>query len=259
MVLFIFYLGFMRKTGGFSLYRGNVVRWNVLIQFSLMSLTGIGIIWLAVADLYKCRDSKSLLLLLWVLGTFFFAGFVNWTVNERSILPMAPAVGILLARAIDRQGKTGRQIKGWQVSWPLIPATIVALSVCWADYTLAGTAREAAKTIHETYKNQPVVLWFQGHWGFQYYMQAHDGRALDFISSRPVTGDIMVMPTNNTNVKPLSADSISPGRFFVFTPCRWLSTMCPSLGASFYTDVLGPLPFAFGRVPAEKYDVFVVR
>jgi hypothetical protein len=260
MVLFLFSLGLVGRISDFSIRHGSVVRWDVLIQIGLMSLAGVGIIGLAVADLYKCRDCKSLLLFLWVLGTFFFAGFVNWTINGRSILPMAPAVGILLVRAIDRQGETGRQIRAWRVRWPLILAAIVALSVCWADYTLAGTAREAAKTIHETYKDrQPVVVWFQGHWGFQYYMEAHNAKALNVENSRPVIGDIIVIPMNNTNLMPLPEDRVFPTMVFKFIPCRWLSTMNALFGAGFYSNIWGPLPFAFGRVPVEVYYIVVVK
>jgi hypothetical protein len=221
-----------------------------------MLLAGVGVVWLAVADLYKCRDCKSFLLFLWVLGTFFFAGFANWTVNGRSILPMAPAVGILLARAIDRQGETARRTRNWRIGWPLIPAAIVALSVCWADYTLAGTARDAAKTIHNAYRYRPNFVWFQGHWGFQYYMEAYGGRALDIKDSKPLTGDIIVLPMNNSNVVPLPEDRTFPLTVFEFIPCRWLSTMNLLSGTGFYCS-WGPLPFAFGRVPAEEYHVFV--
>lgn len=260
MVLFLFSLGLVGRIGNFPVRYDNMLRWDILLQFGLMLLGGVCIIWLTAADLYKCRDCKSFLLFLWVLGTFFFAGFVNWTVNGRSILPMAPAMGILLARTIDRQGETARQTRFWRIGWPLIPAVIIALSVCWADYTLAGTARDAAKTIHETYKNrQPVVVWFQGHWGFQYYMEAHNAKALDLENSRPAIGDVIVFPVNNTNLKPPPKDRIFPVLVFKFMPCRWLSTMNARFGAGFYSSIWGPLPFAFGRIPAEEYYIFAVR
>jgi 4-amino-4-deoxy-L-arabinose transferase-like glycosyltransferase len=260
MVLFLFSLGLLGRIGNFPVRYGSVVRWDILIQFGLMLLAGVGIIWLTVADLYNYRDCKSLLLFLWVLGTFFFAGFVNWTVNERSILPVAPVVGILLVRVFDRQGETSRQIKGWRVKWPLILTAIVALSVCWADYTLAGTARDAAKTIHKAYRNRPNVVWFQGHWGFQYYMEFYDGgRALDFKNSRPLIGDIIVIPINNTNLEPLPKDRAFLVQAFEFVPCRWLSTINTPLGAGFYSSRWGPLPFALGLVPVEKHCVFVVK
>jgi hypothetical protein len=35
----------------------------------------------------------------------------------------------------------------------------------------------------------------------------------------------------------------------------WISTMSQALGAGFYSDQRGPLPFAIGRVPVEKYYI----
>jgi hypothetical protein len=260
MVVLIFSLGLVGEISNTIIRSGSRVRWDILLQFGLMSLGGVCIIWIVAADLYKCRDCKSLLLFLWVFGTFVFASFVNWAVNVRSILPIAPAVGILLVRRIDRQGKTARRMVGWRVSWPLILAVIITMSVCWADYTLAGTARDAAKTICKTYMNrQPVVVWFQGHWGFQYYMEARGAKAQDFDNSRPVTGNVIVVPMYNTNQKLLPEDDMSLVWVFDFIPCRWLSTMNPLLGAGFYSGVKRPLPFAFGGVPAEKYGVFAVK
>ncbi|MDD5063198.1 MAG: glycosyltransferase family 39 protein [Phycisphaerae bacterium] len=263
MVVLVFSLGLVGEISNVIVRLGNRVRWDLLLQFGLMSLGGVYIIWIAAADLYKCRDCKSLLLFLWVLGTFVFASFVNWTVNGRSILPMVPAVGILLGRRIDRinrQGKTARRMAGWRVSWPLIPAVIIALFVCWADYTLAGTARDAVKKIYKMYENrQPTTIWFQGHWGFQYYMEARDAKAQDFNDSKLVTGDVIVVPMNNTDLKPLSVDKMFLVEVFEFMPCRWLSTMDPLLGAGFYVGIKRPLPFSFGRVSAEKYGIFVVK
>jgi hypothetical protein len=260
MVLFIFSLGFAGRIGNFPIRRDSMVRWDIIIQFSMMSLAGLGIILLAVADLYKCRDCKSLLLFLWVLGTFLFAGFINWAVNERSILPMTPAVGILLGRAIDRQSKTARWMAGWRISWPLIPAVIIAMSVCWADYTLAGTAREAAKAIHRIYKERPNVVWFQGHWGFQYYMEANNAKPFDYKNSRPDIGDILVAPLNNTYGVPLREERMFVVQGLRFIPCRWLSTVNPPLGADFYSSAYwGPMPFAFGRTLAEDYCIFAVK
>lgn len=257
VVLFIFSLSLVGTISNLPVRYDNVV----LLQFGLMTLGGIGVIWLAVADFYKSRDCKSFLLFLWVLGTVLFASFVNWTVNGRSILPMTPAVGILLGRMIDRRGKTARQIAGWRIGWPLIPTAIIALSVCWADYTLAGTAKQAAKTIHETYMSrQSAVVSFQGHWGFQYYMEAHNAKPLDYMNSKPNIGDIIIVPLNNTHQWLLREDRTSLLQVLELTPCRWLSTMNPLLGAGFYgSEFYGPLPFAFGRVPVEKYYIFVVK
>ncbi len=75
--------------------------WVIIsIQLILFIAGGISTLALAIADYRRERDADSLLLLLWVVGTFWFTAYLNWTVNARSILPMVPAIGILLARRL---------------------------------------------------------------------------------------------------------------------------------------------------------------
>jgi hypothetical protein len=77
-------------------------RMLVELQVVFWAAGGIGVLALAGADVFRRRDACSWLLALWVFGTFLFTAFFNWTVNGRSLLPMAPAVGILIARRLER-------------------------------------------------------------------------------------------------------------------------------------------------------------
>ena len=51
------------------------------IQLALWGTAGISLIALAALDFYRQRDSESLFLFTWIIGTFLFAGFINWTMN----------------------------------------------------------------------------------------------------------------------------------------------------------------------------------
>lgn len=259
MVLLIFGLTFEERVGTICIRDVGGIRWGFLIQIGLMSITGFSILVLTVADFWRCRDAESLLLLLWVVGTFVFAGFVNWTTNARSILPMVPAAGILLMRRIDHFCKAGQQQRGpWRVAWPLVPAAFAALLVCHADYRLANTARDAARIIQSRAENQNFNRWFGGHWGFQYYMEAAGGMALDFKYSEPELGDIIIFPLNNTCIEPLSKIKVPPTRKVRVGPRWWLATMNPWLGAGFYAGEWGPLPFIIGTVEPEEYHCYIV-
>ena len=53
-------------------------------------------------------------------------------------------------------------------------------------------------------------------------------------------------------VRPLGTVSLQP--------CPWLSTNHSAVRASFYVEQLyGPLPYAFGAVPGEDYQVFLLQ
>ena len=258
-ILFIFALTFSEKAGRFSVHDVDGVRWSFLIQLSLLAAGGVSLLGLAGADFRKHQNAESLLLLLWVLGTFIFASFINWVVNARSILPMVPAAGILLVRRIGQHSDGGRWAGSLRRVWLLVPAAVLALLVSWADYTWAGTARSAATAIHERFENSDGNVWFQGHWGFQYYMEAVKGKALDFKHSKPAQGDIIIIPSNNCFTRRLPEKMVRLSEVFEFAPYRWLATMNRSLDAGFYIDARGPLPFAIGPVGPEEYHAFIVK
>ena len=232
-----------------STYAGSPARLGIALQWSLLLLGGLWVLALPLLDWKHHRNSDSLLLLLWVFGTFLFC-VLNWTINARSILPMVPAVAILLLRRIDTVAASAR------LTWCFATAAFLSLLVSLADYQLANAARAAAMTIKEQFGNSSATtVWFQGHWGFQYYAQANGLRAFDSMHSQVRPGDVMVLPFNNTNLIPIpkeKAERLTVIELPVF-PC--VSTMSKAIGAGFYMDILGPLPFAFGAVSAEKYYI----
>jgi len=258
LALLIAMLISMGEVGKLCLRNADGIRWGLVIQLALFVGAGINVLALAASDLGKQRDASSLLLFLWIFGTFLFASFINWTVNARTIFPMAPAIGIIVMRRLDQNVGPGQSFSIRNGVWPLIPAALIALSVTWADASLANCQRSAARMIHAEFNDYPRTLWFQGHWGFQYYMESLGGKALDFNNSLLQKGDIIVVPVNNTNIRPLRREICVFAGKRQLMPCRWLGTMQTRLGAGFYADVWGPLPFAVGAVPPEEYLFFLV-
>ena len=232
--------------------------WLFLIQFFLFLCSAAFVVILIVADARTGRDTDSLLLFVWMMGTVVFACFLNWTVNGRSILPMAPAFGIMAARRMARMNTAGRDTAHRLFLLPVVLALIISLAVTRADYRLANTARIAALEIHDAFKSDPGSLWFQGHWGFQYYMERLGGKAMDFMQSKVQPGDIVIMPLNNTNLKPLLPDRVLMMREFQFDPGGFLTTMNISAGAGFYMDIRGPMAYALAYDTVEKYGAFRV-
>jgi hypothetical protein len=173
-------------------------------------------------------------------------------VNGRSVLPIVPAVGILLMRRVEQ----GKQAKSRYVACALVLAAIFSLLVTWSDYRYANTARTAATEISERYGGEPRTIWFQGHWGFQYYMESLGGKAAGYGAPPPEINDIVVIPSNNCVAFPAPEGTSS----FDTIELRSgpLGIMDQGLGAGFYSDVWGPLPFAIGSVSPERYDVYLV-
>lgn len=237
------------------------------VQLMLAVSGGLCLLGLVITEVGKWRDPDAILLVGWVAGTFVFAVFLNWTMNARSILPMVPAAGILVARQLDRRAPSARWWP-WP-GWPLVPALMLALAVATADYQMADSAATAARQLQEEFGRRRGGVWFEGHWGFQYYLQRLGGRAVDFEHfPRVWQQGALFLPRNSTYV--LSLDPKQPfgihERYIEgikkvqFRACPWAATMHPAMHAGFYScSQEEHLPFTFGPAPPEEYYVMVLR
>jgi hypothetical protein len=76
----------------------------------------------------------------------------------------------------------------------LVPAAVITLLVATANYQQAGTGRTAARDIAAKYKSASQQLCFEGHGGFQYYMERMAAQPLDIEKTSLQPGDIVVVP-----------------------------------------------------------------
>ncbi|MGA9043013.1 MAG: glycosyltransferase family 39 protein [Terriglobales bacterium] len=230
-----------------------------IVQLIIFIAGGISILGLAFSDLWKRRDAESLLLASWVLGTLFFAAFLNWTINARSVLPLIPAVGILLARRLD--SKTFPVLIKFPrlLIVPLVISGALSLAAASADTELANSARNAADFIHSQSPGGFANTFFEGHWGFQYYMQVYGAQPVDVRTFRFTPGVVIVIPENNTNIFGVPAGIPALQQVVEIKTNPWISTMQPKVGAGFYASVWGPLTFAFGEVPPELYHLVTLQ
>jgi 4-amino-4-deoxy-L-arabinose transferase-like glycosyltransferase len=228
-------------------------RASIGAQAGLFAIGGASLVALAAADLVERREAASWLLALWVGGVFVFAAFVNWTVNGRSILPVVPAAGILLARRLERRAA----VSSSSVAVLLAISALLALAAGAADFRLASAQREAADVVAARTRGTPV--WFEGHWGFQYYMEAMGARAIDVRAFTAARGDVVVLPLDNTRVAGLPRGAAGATDDFEVATFPWMSTMQRRTGAGFYASSFGPLPFAVGPVPSQRYSIVTLN
>jgi hypothetical protein len=240
--------------------------WGFWIQYGLWLLAGVHIVALAVAELWRERGRDAILFVLWLGGTFFYFVFIYHLVNIRVILPALPVAALLCARRLNQTrifhgistavAQDRRPARSAAV-WPAFAASL-ALSLCvaWADISLANSARAAAEKIAP--EERSGRTWFSGHWGFQYYMQARGAKPIDVNNQDFQLGDTVAAPLNASNNFLSRPRVASTDQSFELPVCRWVSTMRTELGAGFHADLWGPLPFVFGPVQVERYQVIVL-
>jgi 4-amino-4-deoxy-L-arabinose transferase-like glycosyltransferase len=233
---------------------GAAGRW-LQVQLFFWALGGTGVLAMAAGDAWRERDGVSSLLLLWIVGTFAFTVFVNWTVNGRTLLPMGPAVGILLARRLDRQS---RRVRRWGKTVSLLAGAVIALCVTRGDFLLAKAVRESARQTYARLGGREGTLWFGGHWGFQYYLAGMGPNAKAVVNGQleARAGDLLANPVNNANIQAPSSSQFDAEEELSVQGPEWVTTLNGQVGAGFYVSSWGPLPFSFVSVPPERVRVY---
>jgi hypothetical protein len=230
--------------------------WGLLLQAWIFIAGGLFVLAITVRDLVRRRDPDSVLLVLWILGTFVFAAYVNWTNNARSNLPIAPAVGILLVRGLVDQGRSTAVRRRW--TWSIAAASAaLALLVALGDARWANGVRNAAREVISLRRQQ--TLYFVGHWGLQYYLEQAGGIPIDRRNQAVGAGDLVVIPQNNTSIPRIAGSDLLAPTQRIQTSRFWVQTCGKDTGAGFYASALGPLPYVFGAVRPEPTDIYTVR
>jgi len=242
-----------------DLHGAGGTRWDAIVQVALFATLGLAPLALACSDIWTRRSADSLLLALWVLGTLVFTGVLNWSINGRSLLPLAPAVAILIVRRLADRGFTNISTRSWLRLWPLAPAVVLSAAIVHADAAFAANSRTAVRVLQEQLGGHGASLWFQGHWGFQYYMEETGARPLDKRRPGLSPDDYLISPTANTNISAIPLSLFAPAGDVTIEPSGWISTMQIDLGAGFYSDGYGPLPFYFGPGLPQVFVVSRLR
>ena len=258
LILLVYVLSSIESIGGFKLYDKikfldytTEVRWGLVFQIALFALCGLHILLLAISDLIRNKDASALLLFFWVFGTFIFYCYLNWTTSARNILPILPAASILVIRRINFYLKEPQNFFRFQFLWPLLPAVFISFLVVYADASWGNSQRLAAQTINQKFADHKSDVMFQGHWGFQYYMESLGYKPIDF--KKAPEGSIMIIPTNNTNLKQLNM------RTFMQIDKVQKQTLSLLSLSGWYSSLRGPLPFVLGMTLPEDYIVYSLR
>ncbi len=247
------------RIGGELAFNALRAHWGLVgSQLAFFIAGGLFTLALAITDYWNSRSPESLLLGLWVMGTFAFASLLNYTVNARSVLSVIPAAGILTVRRLETRHNRWTRSLIVQAVGALMVSGFLSIWLASADTRLANLAREAAHAVQRQTSNEGGTLWYEGHWGFQYYMEQLGGRPVDAQNFPIRPGDHVVVPDNNVEIAGLPQDvHFQQEAVLEFANPSLATTISWELGAGFYSSYWGPLPFTFGPAPPEHY--FLLR
>ena len=208
------------------------------------------VLWDVIADALRRRDAAQLALGLWLLIALPIAIYTH--LPSKYLVPSAPAAAILVARALESR------TRGF--AHTLLGATLVAgitlgVLVIRADAAFAELGRRAAAELIAPNVAAGWTVWFDGHWGFQWYAERAGARALTSTKPQPSHGDLIVSGVR------------SMGQKLEYFPQRKLRgvledtapggrVMSKRLGAGFYSTRWGFLPWAYGDDLRDRFELW---
>ncbi len=228
-------------------------RWPWFAHAAVFAAAAIALLWFVADGVRTQRDRYAVFLALWIGGTLAFAVVVNWTTNARAVLPLVPALGILVARNMDHARAPLLRARTSLVVVPAAVGLILSVVVAHGDQALAASSRRAADLVTNEFGGRFDRVLFTGHWGFQHYMERGGARPVDFSRTELRPGDLLVVPGNNSNVLPVPPGVTSLVERIEVPLHAVAATMSQRDGAGFYTSMWGPFPYAIGTPPNERY------
>jgi hypothetical protein len=172
------------------------------------------------------------------------------------LLPGVPAAALLIVLHAARAR---------QPRYPLVVAILIATgwlagaAIVVGDTTLAQSQRTAVEQHIAPAIRRGETVWAGGQWAFLGYAERAGAKALANSPPFPQVGDRIVVSRldyyGRFDSMPLSTESLGSfpdRRCGVFVLNR-------RLGAGFYSNRFGYLPFAVGCAEANRYDVYRVR
>jgi 4-amino-4-deoxy-L-arabinose transferase-like glycosyltransferase len=218
--------------------------WIFTVPF--LAALGTAVLWDILADCWTRRDAVQLALCLWILIPLSIVPYSH--LPSKYLLVSAPAAVLLVARAMS----FGRAVVAYSaLGLAAVLGTTLGIAILRTDTAFAGLARRAAAELIAPQVAAGKQVWFAGHWGFQWYAQKAGARAVTLAPPRPTAGDLLVSS--------LRAKGQAIDRYPYRTRLASLAEdtpggriMCDELGAGFFANGSGYLPWVWGTVPLDE-------
>ncbi len=191
-------------------------------------------------------------LILWIGGTLVFVLFINHFINARILLPLLVPGTVVLFLG-NSPLKTAKKIACYSI---LFLSTVLSVITLQADYFHAWNAHNMAMEAPKYIKEG--TLWFSGHWGFQYYLEQYGGEAYDLEQSQLKSGDVFILPKNNTNLLTPPTELIQAETCIEFPATPLGILMNKEANAGFYSHLFGAWPYIPGLSEPERLVVYEI-
>lgn len=231
-----------------------------------------------LGEAWRRQDRTQLALGLWLLLALPTAFYEH--LPPKYLIASAPAMAILLARALGREDATDAAepapeiaqaaelsqsdgeglrtaaISDW--SWLTVGASaavglILSILILRADAALAEIGRRGGEIAAAEVKKGGTV-WMDGDWGFQWYSMQAGARPMTTGGELPRPGDVVVVSLGGGRIEQCAHRTLLASERFGGPGGRVLGE-----GAGFYSNGFGPLPWSWGSGEVGRIEVWRIE
>jgi len=194
------------------------------------------------------------LLSIWFGGIAMFLVFINWTVAARFILFLAPPALLVAVHALDIHIKSRRYAHGISVVAVVLSLTL-SLALAQSDTRWANEQRTKTTEISLMITDRLHNVFFNCHWGLQYYFEKIGFRAFDMTEVAFRSGDYLITALTSAG---MPVPDVLHSHLKVIKEFRYEAGLSFQLqnalsSAGFYSHAYGPLPFTISSKHQETY------
>lgn len=209
-------------------------------------------------DSSPARLASVELLAIWALVVPAYVVVATYWVAVRYLLPSLCAIAILEVIAIERTFVSERT-RRWILTASIAVTAAMGISVSMAENRFARFYKDGALDALALVPHGSRVL-FDGHWGFQYYLERAGLGPVEFDVDELRAGDYLLLSEQTRSLDP----GEYPGAFSIVKlieapPGIPIVTMHRRVNAGFHADLYGLLPFVLSTQSPDRIAVFRVN
>jgi len=218
----------------------------VIAELFVLALAGVSVLAFLALRWRAASDGATRWMIAWIAWELAYAAFLNWSVTERGLVTSASLVAVLAASETSARTSVpsharapstrSRAIipcaRAITIGAPLAFALLASIALNAADREIAESGRRAADDLVAPLVRAGKTVWFQGHWGFQYYAQANGAKPME-IGRSLARGDVVVIPMLNTNVAGVARSEYDVLATRSYPIDAWVTTLGPRSAAGF--------------------------
>jgi hypothetical protein len=225
------------------------------VAFGPLAGLGVAVLWDVFEDGWRRRDWAQLSLGMWLLIPLAPAPYPH--LPAKYLVAAAPAAALLVAR-VSTEG-VGRRPR-LAVLAVCVLGVSLGVAILRADTAFSELGRRAAVELIAPSIRAGHRVWFSGHWGFHWYAEMAGARALTVSPPYPEVGDYVVLSARSApSLKVMQMLERYPAATQIghieSAPVSGRVMDC-ELGAGFYSNTCGLLPWYWGGGLLDQFDLW---